>query len=138
MDNPIESFKKARKKLTIYLPATPNQISGLSVITSIGIIYNPIASILVTTFLDMLDGAVARAKKLETKEGELMDWAADRMSEYIIFGYYAWKISPIILILPIANTLINMQILRGKKLYLMPIRSALLIYLIITTYFFSL
>lgn len=67
-----------------------------------------------------------------------MDWAADRMSEYIIFGYYAWKISPIILILPIANTLINMQILRGKKLYLMPIRSALLIYLIITTYFFSL
>lgn len=68
MDNPIESFKKARKKLTIYLPATPNQISGLSVITSIGIIYNPIASILVTTFLDMLDGAVARAKKLETKE----------------------------------------------------------------------
>ena len=138
MDNLIESFKKARKKLTVYLPATPSQISGLSVITSIGVIYNPIAFILITTFLDMLDGAVARAKKLETEEGELMDWAADRMSEYIIFGFFAWKISPLILILPIANTVINMQILRGKKLYLMPIRSALLLYLIITAYFFSL
>jgi phosphatidylglycerophosphate synthase len=138
MDNPIESFKTARKRIMIDLPLTPSQISGLSVVASLFVLYNPIAAILVATLLDLLDGAVARARKQESKEGELIDWAADRMSEYIIFGYYAWKISPLIMILPIANTVINMQILRGKKLYLMPIRSAMLLYLILTAYFFSL
>ncbi len=138
MDNPIESFKKTRKKLSVYLPITPRQISGLSVIASLYVIYNPITAILAATLLDLLDGAVARATGCTSKVGELMDWAADRMSEYIIFGYFAWKISPLFLILPIANTIINMQIFRGKKLYLMPIRSAMLVYLILTVYFFSL
>jgi phosphatidylglycerophosphate synthase len=136
MDNLIESFKKTRKHLAINLPVTPSQISGLSVYASLFVIYNPIAAILAATLLDLLDGAVARAKKLESKEGELMDWAADRMSEYIIFGYFAWKISPIILLLPIANTAINMQILRGKKIYIMSIRSALLLYLLLATYLY--
>lgn len=133
MDNLIESFKACRKQLAISLPLAPNQISGLSVLASLYVVYDPIAAILAATLLDLLDGAVARARKIVSGEGELMDWAADRMSEYIIFGYFAWKISPIIMLLPIANTVINIQILRGKKMYIMPIRSALLLYLLIAT-----
>ena len=136
MDNPIESVKRKRKRLTVNLPVTPAQISGLSVIASLYVVYDPIAAILAATLLDLLDGAVARARNMASNQGELMDWAADRMSEYVIFGYFAWRISPVIMLLPIANTLINIQILRGRKMYIMSIRSALLLYLIAVAYLF--
>ena len=134
MDNLVKKFKKQRLRLEVSLPVDPSMISGLGVILSFGVFYHPIVTLTVVLLMDLLDGMVARARNMSSRAGELSDWACDRASEFIIFGYYALE-NPLVLLLPTANTLIACLLARGRKVIILPLRQLLLIYLLWSLFF---
>jgi len=122
--------------MKIDLPIDPNKISGLSVLLSFPVAYFILknmfllaASVLfLILILDLLDGAIARGRKINSYQGQIVDWAADRISEAIIFmplfTYYKFSI-----LLVILNILVNFAVIK-KKLVVIPLRHLLLIWLI--------
>ena len=93
-------------KLFAWLPIHPNSITILSVIMALlgyitwlpGLEYKfeSIMLFAFAFFFDAIDGAIARAKKLESKEGAFLDGIADRVVEFFLilalFKIYAFNI----------------------------------------------
>lgn len=130
----IDSFKRYRLRLKINIPIHPDIISILSIIISFLVFYNAILTLLVVLFLDLLGGAVARARGLTSYRGQVSDWLSDRCSEFIIFGYFALS-HKVFLIFPIINIVLNMLVVKNVrignfKFYILPIRQILVAILI--------
>jgi len=95
-----EKFKKIEEKIGkifVQLKLNPNQYTFLSLIFAILTFYFLIKIQLIfsliffflATFLDFVDGAVARFLKMETKEGAYLDTIFDRYVEGIILlGFF--------------------------------------------------
>jgi archaetidylinositol phosphate synthase len=93
-----EKFKKIENfvgKLFSFLPLKPNQYTLLSIFFSFFVLYflvkqNLIFSalfFLIASFLDFVDGAIARYKNLSTKLGAYLDTICDRYVESaLLFG----------------------------------------------------
>lgn len=115
--------------------ASPNHLSALSLIASIGF---PMAFRLSRTaglaFLaaalafDVLDGAVARKYQLESREGYLVDLYSDRLSEGLVVSAL-----PVLPWTPffIANCLLALWGSRSGRHYIMPLRGAALVWLLL-------
>ena len=98
MDLQRDLFKKVEKivgKIFSSLPITPNQYSLISIIFALISFYflikhNLILAIpffLIASFLDFVDGAVARYKGISTKVGAYLDTICDRYVEgFLLFG----------------------------------------------------
>ncbi len=106
-----KSISKFLGNLFALLPLHPNSITILSVIMAIlgYIVWLPhletkLDSILLFAFaffFDAIDGAVARAKKLESRQGAFLDGIADRAVEFFLiltlFKIYAFNIEMAVL-----------------------------------------
>lgn len=126
----VDNFKKERLKLKLGLPIKPEWVSAAGLLASFYIIVNPIAALAAALTLDLLDGMIARARGLDSHRGLLGDYACDRYSEYIIFGYYGLK-NPALLLLPALNTLMTYMVLKKNRgFYVLPLRQILLLYLL--------
>jgi len=93
-------------KIFGWLPLHPNAITILSIIMAVlgYVVWLPglehklegIILFVLAFFFDAIDGAVARAKKLESKEGAFLDGIADRVVEFFLiltlFKVYAFNI----------------------------------------------
>jgi len=90
-----EKFKRLERivgKIFSLLPLTPNQWTLLSLIFALGVFYFLIKQKLiyatlfffVASFLDFIDGAVARYKSISTKFGAYLDTIFDRYVEAIL------------------------------------------------------
>lgn len=87
-----ENFSSALGRFFVFLPIHPNLITLVSVLFSVagfvfsyfGLLLYAFFSFLLAFFLDVLDGAVARAKKLATKKGAFLDGVADRVVEFFL------------------------------------------------------
>ena len=98
LDLQRDLFKKVEKivgKIFSSLPITPNQYSLISIIFVLISFYflikhNLILAIpffLIASFLDFVDGAVARYKGISTKVGAYLDTICDRYVEgFLLFG----------------------------------------------------
>jgi len=98
LDLQRDLFKKVEKivgKIFSSLPITPNQYSLISIIFALISFYflikhNLILAIpffLIASFLDFVDGAVARYKGISTKVGAYLDTICDRYVEgFLLFG----------------------------------------------------
>lgn len=132
----ITRFRDWRKGFSLNLPVEPDTISALSVVVSLFVLLNPVLIITVVLLLDLLDGLVARRKnrERERESGELTDWACDRYSEFIIFGFFAIE-RPVFLLLPVLNVILTLAVLRKKRgAVILPLRQALLAYLLAKPY----
>ncbi|MFH1722317.1 MAG: CDP-alcohol phosphatidyltransferase family protein [Candidatus Altiarchaeota archaeon] len=120
-----------KRKITVpdVFPVEARQVSGLSVVASLSVVFSPVLALVSSLFLDFLDGVVARSKNSTSYEGGLIDWASDRYSEFIIFGYLAYLFNPFLLVLPVVNVVLNNVIIRGRKVYILPLRQILFVYL---------
>ena len=99
-------------RLFAWIPLHPNSITILSVIMAIlGYVSwlpgleHKIESIILFAlafFFDAIDGAVARAKKLESKQGAFLDGIADRVVEFFLiltlFKIYAFNMEMTLLL----------------------------------------
>ncbi|MDD4073963.1 MAG: CDP-alcohol phosphatidyltransferase family protein [Candidatus Pacebacteria bacterium] len=89
----FKDLEKIIGKIFGFLPLTPNQytyLSGLFALVGLWFIINgsiviAIILFLFAGFLDLVDGAVARAKGLSSKTGAYLDTIFDRYVEGIIF-----------------------------------------------------
>ncbi|MFC2154181.1 CDP-alcohol phosphatidyltransferase family protein [Candidatus Altiarchaeota archaeon] len=127
---------KENRKITApdVFPFTASQVSAASVLASFGVFFNPIIALLTSLVLDSFDGVVARSQNATSRDGGMIDWASDRYSEFIFYGYFALQHTPLLILLPVANTLLNLSLLRGWKVVIIPIRFYLLAYLVITRF----
>lgn len=123
--NAIDRFTAWRLRFKLRWKVDPNVLTILSVPLSMLVIVNAIVTLVVVLILDLLGGAVARGRRMVSERGKQLDWISDRLSELIIFGWFA-VISPLIMLLPAANILINVAVARGAALYVLPLRQALL------------
>ncbi len=79
-------------RIFAFLPLHPNLITLFSVLFAVaGFIFSYFSFLLyaffsffLAFFFDVLDGAVARAKKLATKKGAFLDGVADRVVEFFL------------------------------------------------------
>ncbi len=128
----LSQLVREKRKLTLpdVFPVNANQVSGLSVYASLGVVYAPLAAVSAALVLDLLDGIVARSQRNMSRLGELTDWASDRYSEYVIFGWLAYTTTPWLLLAPIVNTLITFALVRGAPVAVLPLRHILLFYLV--------
>ncbi len=118
--------------LRLPLPATnPDILSGLSIITSvlfvISLKYSSIFAfmlIMATLLLDLFDGAVARKYKKESEEGRMIDIAADRLSEGIMFVpfFVPW------FFLFTLNCFLTLFSFKKRIHVILPLRHAFLVY----------
>jgi phosphatidylglycerophosphate synthase len=93
-----EKFEKIERlvgKIFSFLPLSPNQYTLISIVFGLGTFYflikqNLIFAILfflIASFLDFVDGAVARYKNLSTKFGAYLDTICDRYVEaFLLLG----------------------------------------------------
>ncbi len=102
-------------KIFSWLPVNPNSITILSVIMAVlaYVVWLPrlehklegIILFILAFFFDAIDGAVARAKKLESKQGAFLDGIADRIVEFFLiltlFKIYAFNIEMQVLLFAI-------------------------------------
>jgi len=108
----IKILKKQQQKIgnfLKFLPCEPNHLTLLSLLISILAVYFIFIKdmtggllVLVTFFLDALDGAVARAKKQTTPFGAYLDGMTDRIVEFFIlfpFLIFDWSRIQAIIIL---------------------------------------
>ncbi len=100
------SISNSLGRIFAWVPLHPNSITILSVILAIlgyatwmPQLEHKIQSIILFVlafFFDAIDGAVARAKKLESKQGAFLDGIADRIVEFFLiltlFKIYAFNI----------------------------------------------
>ncbi len=132
----IDGFRRWRMRFTMDVPIEPDMISALSVVASFGVWMAPLPAIATVLLLDILDGAIARARKKTTEEsekrGKVVDSACDHYSEFVIFGYYAATVYPPLLMLPVINTAITLwgASRRGPDVHTLPLRHMLLLYLL--------
>ncbi|MFH0860387.1 MAG: CDP-alcohol phosphatidyltransferase family protein [Candidatus Altiarchaeota archaeon] len=119
-------FTNLRKMLGLNVPVDPRTVSALSVLVSLGVIYNLSYTLVVVLLLDLLDGMISRGREMASRDGLLMDYACDRYSEFIIFGYLAVS-NPILLTLPVLNTLITFKNIEDKRFIILPLRQLLLL-----------
>jgi len=88
----FKNFEKLIGRIFSFLPLSPNQYTLISVIFVLGAFYfllkqNLIFGILfflIASFLDFVDGAVARYKNVSTKIGAYLDTISDRYVEGIL------------------------------------------------------
>jgi len=131
----IDEFKKQRMKLALNLPIEPEWASAASVLASAYVIFNPLYAVAAALALDLLDGMIARARNKTSRNGLLVDYSCDRYSEYIIFGYLSLK-NPLLLAIPIINTIMTYMVLSKKKgFYVLPVRQLFLVYLLALRFF---
>lgn len=77
--------------LLSFVPLTPNQLTLLSVLLALagayfayaGSIQHCLVLFVLAFFIDAVDGAVARAKRLASKRGAFLDGIADRVVEFL-------------------------------------------------------
>lgn len=93
-----EKFKKIERavgKIFSFLPLTPNQYTLFSIFFGLGAFFSLMKKniklalffFLLASFLDFVDGAVARYKNLVTKKGAYLDTICDRYVEaFLLFG----------------------------------------------------
>lgn len=98
LDAKREKFKNTERKVAkifSYLPLTPNQYTALTIVFAFFAFLFLIKSRIIislilfifASFLDFVDGAVARYKRLSTKFGAYFDTIADRFVEFfLLFG----------------------------------------------------
>lgn len=135
MANIFNNIKFFRKKIKLDLPIDPNKISGSSILLSFLVAYFILRNmfllatlvLFLVLFLDFLDGLVARGRRINSYQGQIIDWSADRISEVIIFiplilSYH------FLLFLIFLNILLNFAVLR-KKLVVLPLRHFILVWL---------
>ncbi|MEM4215608.1 MAG: CDP-alcohol phosphatidyltransferase family protein [Candidatus Anstonellales archaeon] len=87
-----ENFSSSLGRFFAFLPFHPNTLTIFSVIAAFcgfvfsyfGFLLYAFFSFLFAFLLDVLDGAVARAKKLATKKGAFLDGVADRVVEFFL------------------------------------------------------
>jgi len=88
----FKNLEKVIGKIFSFFPLTPNQYTLISIIFALGTGYflikqNLILAIvffLIASFLDFIDGAVARYKNIPTKVGAYLDTIIDRYVEGIL------------------------------------------------------
>lgn len=136
MDDFIEKFREFRQRASVpNLPVNPNWISAFSVIVSFGVWWNPIIAIASALTLDLLDGMVAGGAGRDggSREGKLTDWACDRYSEFVIFGYFSTTtlLTPALAALPVLNTIVTILAAGDRKIPVLPLRHILLLYLLL-------
>ena len=93
------NFSKGLSKPFILLKISPNQISILSVLISIPLIFSPEQwwFVLIALVLDGVDGQVAIARNLATKQGSVIDSLSDRIVEFIwALALYLFGLNPIL------------------------------------------
>ncbi len=133
-----------RKRFILNLPVNPDNVSGLSVLLSVlGAYfifksdYLPAALVLFTILvLDLLDGMISRGRKTDPGQGQIADWAADRVSEAIVFVPLTAIYSPLSLLI-ILNIFLNFLLLDDKlnnRLAVLPLRHVLLTWLLYTVF----
>lgn len=132
----IGKFRRWRTRFMMDVPVEPDRISALSVVASLGVWIAPLPAIAIVLLLDLLDGAVARARRKTTgseERGKVVDSACDHYSEFIIFGYYAAAGYPLLAILPVLNTAIALWGAgrNEKSIPALPLRHGLLLYLVL-------
>jgi len=112
----------------------PNIISGLSILTSLTFILVVkhssalgCALLVMTLFLDWLDGLVARRYNLSSEEGYMVDVTSDRLSEGIIFipFFVPW------FYLFALNNILTIYSFTRKRHVVLPLRHIFLVYFII-------
>jgi len=133
--NIFTDVKRFREEIKLDFPIDPNKISGLSVLLSLlipflmlrGSILETTTVLFIVLLLDLLDGAIARGRKMDSRKGQITDWTSDRISEVIIFVPLALIYQPLIF-LAVLNIFLNFLVLRNK-LVVLPLRHILLIVL---------
>lgn len=120
----LELFREYRMRFAVDLPVSPKVMSSMSVVSSLTVFINPFAAVSLALAFDLLDGAVARAKGVTSKEGGLFDYSCDRLSEFIFASYYMPAV-PFILFLPAFNTFLMYRRISGRG-FILPLRSILL------------
>jgi archaetidylinositol phosphate synthase len=102
----FSAFQSSVGSALSFIPLTPNQLTAISVLFAIGcflslasgLIAPAIACFLIAVFLDMIDGAIARAKKMATAKGAYLDGVADRFVEFfVLFGLVLFGLPDFIL-----------------------------------------
>lgn len=90
-------------KIGSYIPLPADLVTALSLAVALGglplvWIYGVPAWLLigVVGLLDVLDGAVARAKGTAGRPGALLDSALDRYTDSVILLYFYWAVPPLI------------------------------------------
>ncbi|MFH0862823.1 MAG: CDP-alcohol phosphatidyltransferase family protein [Candidatus Altiarchaeota archaeon] len=124
-----DSLKRHRMRLSVDIPVDPRVISSLSVISSLLVFWDPLLAVALALAFDLLDGAVARARGLTSREGGLFDYSCDRYSEFIFAAYYM-RVTPLALLLPAANVMLTYRVVKGKG-RILPLRSLLLFALLL-------
>ena len=118
-----DSLKKHRMRMSVNIPVDPHIISSLSVVSSLLVFWNPFLAVALALAFDLLDGAVARARGLMSREGGLFDYSCDRYSEFVFAAYYM-RVTPLALLLPALNVMLTYRVANGKG-YILPLRSLL-------------
>ena len=93
------NFSKGLSKPFILLKISPNQISILSVLISIPLIFSPEQwwFVLIALVLDGVDGQVAIARNMATKKGSVIDSLSDRVVEFIwALALYLFDLNPLL------------------------------------------
>jgi len=108
----------------------PSLVSALSVVTSLAFVlvlkHAPVVALLlvvVTLLLDWFDGLIAKKYELCSREGYLVDLAADRLSEAILFIPY---FVPWFYLFILNGALTLFGIARHKHI-LLPLRAAFIV-----------
>jgi len=112
----------------------PSLVSALSIVTSLAFVlvlrHSPAAALslaVVTLLLDWFDGLIAKKYEMCSREGYLVDLAADRVSEAILFipyfvpWFYLFIVNSALAVLGIAK----------HKHILLPLRAAFIVALIV-------
>jgi len=81
-------------RICLKVGLTPNMLTGISLLISVaagitlwkGYFYTGAILIILTSFTDMLDGATARAGKIGTVYGGILDHVSDRYAEFFILA----------------------------------------------------
>jgi len=109
----------------------PHLVSGVSIIACIGFVLSLNHSkgiafmfLLLNLGLDWLDGLVARKYHLVSEEGYMVDVAADRLSEGILFVMF---MMPWFYLFAL-NNIMTILSFKEKKHIILPLRQAFLIY----------
>ncbi|MDD5337219.1 MAG: CDP-alcohol phosphatidyltransferase family protein [Candidatus ainarchaeum sp.] len=86
-----KDISKALEKVFKHVPLHPNVITIGSVLFAVAGYFayfysqwGAVALFALALFMDAVDGAVARARRLETRKGAFLDGIADRLVEFII------------------------------------------------------
>jgi len=133
----VKKFRAIIDPVGLHLPLpriNPSLVSALSVVTSLAFVLvlkrSPAAALslaVITLLLDWFDGLIAKKYEMCSREGYLVDLAADRVSEAILFipYFFPW------FYLFIVNSALTVFGIARHKHIILPLRAAFIMALFV-------